>query len=261
MKKLFFLFIALMLFASPAYSAVTKVKAAEPSGDDILPKVIFLNQGDDQLFNVKMKLIDSRGSINVRGLRFWTRGETKRLIKFLSPADIKGVGFLVIDSDLPSEKMYLYMPAFKKVKRIAGSAKGESFMESDFSYNDIGASRYEDDYTALRLPDEKGIYVLDLKKKSGSDKDYDKIKMWVGKESMVPVRAEFYKALVGEKNKMELRKVLLCEMVDKVGGYFIPMRISMEDARKKHKTVLELSDVNFNNGLKDEVFTERNLQK
>jgi outer membrane lipoprotein-sorting protein len=229
---------------------------ARLTGADIVSKVENLSEAADRTSDMKMVLIDSRGKESRREIKFWTKGKRMRLIKFLSPADVKGVGFLVLDSDLPSEKMYLYLPAFSKVRRIAGSQKSGSFMGTDFSYNDIGSSLYAQDYEAARLADEGGNYVLDLKKKAGSQKDYAKLKMWAD-QNFVIAKVEFYE----KETNSAPQKILTAEKVEKVGQYWIPKKLTMQDLRKEHKTVLEMDNVQFDAGLSDSLFTERNLQR
>jgi len=262
MKRIIILYLALFMIIAASAATLSKDKGKELTGNEILAKVEALNDAEDQTSTMKMVLIDKKGKENVREVKLWTKGERKRLIKFLSPADVKGVGFLVLDADLDSEKMYLYLPAFKKIRRIAGSAKGESFMGSDFSYSDIGSSNYSQDYGVKRLPDEDSQYVLELERKPGSDKDYAKLVMWVSPEVFVPTKIEFYeiKKAMG-KEALDLRKKMTTNKIEKVGKYWIPEKIVMEDLKKDHRTILELSDIKFDTGLSDELFTERYLQR
>lgn len=257
MKKIIVLCLALFLIIAGGAATLAK-EEKELTGKDILDRVEAMNDAKDQASNMKMILIDEKGKENIREVKLWTKGDYKRLIKFLSPADVKGVGFLVLDADLESEKMYLYLPAFKKIRRIAGSAKGGSFMGSDFSYSDIGSSNYTQDYKANRLSDEDNQYVLELKRREGSDKDYAKLVMRVNPEVFVPTRIEFYEL---KKEKLDLRKIMTIENIKKVGKYSIPEKIIMEDVKKKHKTIMELSGIELDTGLSDELFTERYLQR
>lgn len=226
------------------------------TGSEIISKMENLNQSLDQSSDMKMVLIDSRGKESRREIKVWSKGKRVRLIKFLAPADVKGVGFLVLDSDLSSEKMYLYLPAFSKVRRIAGSQKGGSFMGTDFSYNDISSSLYGQHYDAARLADEGGNYVLDLKQKAGSQKDYAKLKLWVD-QNFVIAKVEFYE----KETNSAPQKILTAEKIEKIGKYWIPRKLTMQDLRKEHKTVLEMDNVQFDSGLADSLFTERNLQR
>lgn len=262
MKKLIMLYLALFLIIAGSAATPANEKEKGLTGEDILAKVEAVNDAQDQTSNMKMILIDKGEKENIREVKVWTKGERKRLIKFLSPADVKGVGFLVLDADLESEKMYLYLPAFNKTRRIAGSAKSESFMGSDFSYSDISSANYSQDYQAKRMSDEDDQYVLELKRKEGSNKDYAKLVMRVSPEVFVPTKIEFYELKkVKGKEQLNLRKVMNAEKIIRIGKYWIPQQITMEDIKKSHRTIMELSNIQFDIGLSDDLFTERYLQR
>lgn len=232
--------------------------AGELTAQEILDKADFQNQAQDRSANLKMVLIDKDGKQSLREVRLWLKGDNRRLIKFLSPADVKGVGFLVLNSDTPNEKMYLYLPAFKKIRRIAGSAKSGSFMGSDFSYDDIGSSKYSQDYNARRLPDQNGQYLLDLTRKAGADTEYDKLKVWIAADTFIPTKVEFYNL---RSNNVELMKTMTAANIAKFGNYWTPQKITMDDIKKKHQTVLEMTGIKMDTGLSDSIFSERNLER
>ena len=74
----------------------------------------------------EMILIDQKGKEEVREMVMFSQegedGKRSTLVRFLSPKSVKGVTLLNIDD---GEKIYLYMPAYNKPRRIAGSSKGE----------------------------------------------------------------------------------------------------------------------------------------
>ncbi len=106
-----------------------------------------------------MILIDKDGDQKERETEIFERNkEDLRLVRFLSPADQKGISFL----NLPDDKMYLYLPAFRKIRTIASHVKNESFAGTDFSYDDMSASGYEEDYTPTLLETTEEFYVLVL---------------------------------------------------------------------------------------------------
>ena len=258
------LFILVLIFLGfvLALKADVPGQNKEFSGSEMLARTEFLNKAVDQSFTIKMTLIDKDGKDNSRNMKIWTKGKHSRLIRFTYPADIKGVGFLVQNADLPNEMMYLYLPAYKKTKRIAGSAKSESFMDSDFSFSDIGSTNYEEHYVPKRLPDENGKYKLELTKKPGSAIEHDMLVMLIDQTSFVPVRVEFYqKRKLGNEEKLEKRKIMESESVENIGNYWLPLKITMEDIKKKHKTVMEFKDVKLDTGLSNNMFSLRNLEK
>jgi len=98
------------------------------TASDILDKVdAIMNAPQDRYAKLITIVVDKNGKKKERETVMWQKGD-KRLIRFLSPAEDRGVGFL----SLSDERMYLYMPAFNRVRRIASHVKKKSFMTRIF---------------------------------------------------------------------------------------------------------------------------------
>ncbi|MCK5381835.1 MAG: outer membrane lipoprotein-sorting protein [Candidatus Latescibacteria bacterium] len=226
--------------------------AQDLTGDQILKKVEDTLTGpEDRDATLKMTLVDKDGNEKLRELKIFQKGDETRLIRFLSPADVKGVGFLVLSDDV----MYLYMPAFHKIRRIASHVKNENFMGTDFTYDDMAQSNYTEDYTAKILEESEDIYSLELTPKPDSEIEYSKLRMWVNRKTFLPDKVEFY----DEKGK--LLKKMTNSATEQIDGYWTPRHIEMEDVQKNHKTLMELKEVKHNVGLKDKLFSKRYLKR
>ncbi len=245
MKKLN-IYVVTIIFALMAKSAFAL------TGDEILKRAEnAMNAPQDRTATEKMTLIKSDGSEKLRVISFYQKGSDKRLVVFLSPADVKGVGFLSISED----RMYLYLPAFRKVRRIASHIKNEDFMGTDFSYEDMAETKYTDEYTATSEREEANQYVLELKPRPDADVGYSRQRMWVDKKTFIPVKTEYY------SNEGKLIKVLTSEDVKQVDGYWFPMKMTMETIKTGHRTVLEMDEIKHDTGLSESFFTTRNLKK
>lgn len=245
MKKINKLLLAFLLFMSAG-------NAFALSGNEILKRAEnAMNAPADRTVTEKMVLIKADGSKKMRDIRFYQKGTDKRLVVFLSPADVKGVGFLSLSED----RMYLYLPAFRKIRRIASHIKNENFMGTDFSYEDMSKTEYTDDYAAKLEKEEEGRYVLELSPRPGADVSYSKQRMWVDIKTSIPVRTEYF------SQKGRLIKILTSEEVKKVDGYWFPMKMSMETVKTGHRTNLKVMEIKHDAGLSDRFFTERNLKK
>lgn len=115
---------------------------------------------------------------------------------FESPPDVKGTGFLswsYVDEDKDDDQ-WLYLPALRKVRRIAASNKGDSFMGSDFTYDDMGERKVEEDnHTLLKsenLKDTDCYVVESVPKKKGYI--YSKKITWVYKANLIPIKVDYY---------------------------------------------------------------------
>jgi outer membrane lipoprotein-sorting protein len=210
-----------------------------------------LNAPKDQTQEMGLLLIDKDGSERERVLTMWQKGDDTRTVKFLSPADVRNIGFL----SLPDDVMYLYLPAFKKVRRIAAHVKNQKFAGTDFTYDDMGTIKYAEDYDSRLVEETDDAFVLELTPKEGVDKDYGRLKMWVRKGTFYPTRIEYYDRGDNLWKVMERRKVTQIE------GYWTSSQIEMHDLKREHRTVMTLSKITFDTDLPDNMFTQRFLQR
>lgn len=249
MKNRYFVAITLMI------ASFFSVNAFAITGDEVLKKAdAAMKAPKDMTADTKMVLIDSDGKEKVRHMKSWVKNfpdrDSWRLMKFASPADVRNVGFLILEEDM----MYLYMPEFKKVRRIASHSKKDNFMGSDFFYDDLATSDWAKHYSATIVKEDDKSYTLELKIKDGSDKPYPSAKMTVDKESSLMIRVEFNDSSGATWKIMTLNPV-------KIGKFWTSDMMKMEDVKKKHKTDLEMSDIKLENGLEDDLFTERYLKR
>ena len=112
----------------------------------------------DSTAQITMTLMDKYGQSTKRAIRNRTfevdnEGD-KSLVIFDSPGDVRGTAFLSHTKKADSDNQWLYLPALKRVKRIASSNKAGPFMGSEFSYEDI-ASQEVEEYTYNYLRDEE----------------------------------------------------------------------------------------------------------
>ena len=222
------------------------------TASQILEKVDdVINAPKDQDLRIKLILIDKKGKEKMREMSMLQKGSDKRMVKFLSPADQRGIAFL----SLPDDIMYLYLPAFKKVRRIASHVKNTKFAGTDFTYEDMEAIRYKEKYIPELLKKEENHCVLQLKPREGVKTDYSKLIMWVRMDNFYPTKIEHYDK--GDK----LYKIMISEKIEKVNGYWISRESEMEDLKAEHKTKMIIVDVKFDSGLSDDKFTKRYLSR
>ncbi|VAX16735.1 hypothetical protein MNBD_IGNAVI01-2657 [hydrothermal vent metagenome] len=221
------------------------------TGKEILAKVdSVMNAPKDMTAIEKMTLTDKNGSQKDRDTKIYQKGKEWRLIRFLKPADVRGVGFLRLAPD----RLYLYLPAFRKVRRIASSVKNENFMGTDFSYEDMSQSSYSNDYTAELLKKENNRYVLELSPKPDADVSYEKLILYVDQSNYVYHKIEYY-------NNGKQIKVLTIDNIEKIDNYWFGKKMEMRNLKNDHRTTLTLTDIKFDQGLSDKIFTERNLKR
>ena len=236
---------------------------SEPlTGEQVIEKIRTNPTPKSSAVKLKMILVDERGGKNDKKERSavilakdTSEGGASRL-RFESPADIKGVGLLVLARDKGTSDQWLYMPALKKTTRIAGAQKKGSFMGTDFTFEDL-EPRDSSTGTHQLLREEslagQNVWVVESKAKDPASSSYGRVVQWVRKDIAMPVQVEFY-----DKSD-KLQKVLTTEGIEKIGAYWTARRTTMRDLIKKHSTVMEILEQKNDIEIPDTEFTERAL--
>lgn len=232
--------------------------AQEPTGDQIMQKVDKRPLPDDMKSDMTMKLINKKGQERVRTVRIIRQGDEKQIMWFLSPPDVRGTSFLRISYEDRNDDMWLYLPAFKKVRRIASGARKENFMGSDFTYEDMEKRKLKD-YTYKLLREEKlgdyDCYVVESIPKKDVDTDYARIISWVWKEDHLIIKEEFY------NKKGSLQKVKTLAGIKKHSEYWIPGELKMDNVQKKHVTEIKFDKIELDAGVEDDLFSTAYLKR
>ena len=256
MKRTLVVLLALVLAAGAV------VNAQELTGQQILDDLSFdtvLSGSGTAELNLITE--NARGAQRDSSVRVYLRSDDagdKQFLEYLAPADVRGTKFLSINDTGEESQMWLYMPALGRERRIASHMTGDSFMGTDFTYDEIGGGfNYDEDYSVKRLGDEQvagiGCYVLELTADS-SDALYAKIQMWVWIDELVPVKIQFFNA------SGTLAKTLTLDGYKLVSGDMIPHELVMADDVKGTRTILEIIEMNQED-VSDDIFTVRNLRR
>ncbi len=234
---------------------------AEPSAQEIAQRVFDRNDGTDSVSEVTMTLTPDGGSPRERRMEVSAKdyGElTKRLIVFTSPKSIKDTSFLTWEQFEDRDTQFLYLPALRRVRRIASDQKDRSFVNSDFSYEDLERRKVELDTYKLLGTDtiiNRPVWKLVRTPKEKSSSQYSKSEMWVDKESFLVLRADMY------NSKGELFKKLTVQNIKKIDGIWTAMEVRMHDAEREHTTTNVIQSIAYNKGISDEVFTKSHMER
>ncbi len=243
--------------------------ADDPAARGIMEKVDARDDGDNQSSQMEMILIDKHGKERRRLMKAFRKdkGEDKLSIMFfIEPADVRDTGFLTWDYDDANrdDDQWLYLPELKKTKRIASSDKSGSFMGSDFSYADMTSRDLENyDYKLLKeaAVDGHAVWVIESLPRSAEIVErygYTKSVVFVRQDNYVVVRGINW---VKEGDKLKYMDV---KQLEKIDGIWVPLEVHMFTKKSNvtlHKTVLKYKDVRFNQDLKEDFFTVRQLEK
>jgi|GEM_PF-46358 len=257
-----------LVFNQQAYAASTN------EATNIVNKVNNVDDGQQVTRKLTMTMIDKRGKSRVRETQAYRKyyDQEKRTVLFYKkPTNVKGTAFLTFDykDTAKDDDQWLYLPAMRKVRRISASDRGDYFLGTDFTYEDImleGKLELTDyDFTLLR--NEKVIHesgesfdtvVLEGKPKNKSiakDLGYARTLVWVDTTTWVVVKADYWDL----KNK-PLKTLVMTDIRD-VGNIITRHILTINNHKTGHKTVFKFSNVDYNQEVKDSLFTKRALKQ
>jgi hypothetical protein len=182
---------------------------------------------------------------------------SKSIVRFSAPPDLAGAGLLQIQNRESDDDRYLFLPALKRARRIAGNLRANAFMGTDFSFADLDRRDLRDSEAKLLGTEKLGssdCYRIDVVPHR-DDTQYSHLEMWVRKDNRLPLRTKMYdkaNALVKTFETQEVRRVS--------GTWFIS-RSLMTDHKLNHSTLLTLQKIVVDTQIADTEFSVRALEK
>ncbi len=264
MRKFIFGFsICALLFTAFFFGfQASVVRSAGPDARQVMEMVYKQDTSRDTTWRARMDVYDKKGT--VRSKKFTLRklgglGNSKTLIRFTEPAEVRGVGLLSINQGGQADRQWLYTPAIQRVRRIAAQERRQRFIGTDFTNEDM-AERVLDDYTYKMLSegeviDGRKTYKIEGRPISADKSQYAYVYIWVPVDVPYSVLVEMY-----DKNGQRLRVLKASDLV-KISNIWVAKRIEMSSPTEGTKTVLLVDDIKFNTGLKEDLFTQQALEK
>lgn len=238
----------------------------ELTGRQILEREEEQHKGEDEYNKMTMKLINNRGQERNRKVEYYRKTDGNDndmvLMRFLEPADVKGVGLLTIEHTDRDDDQWLYLPALRKVRRISAADQTDNFMGTDFTYEDIRSEKLDKhDYTVIRTEaiDERECYLIEAvpsTEKQRNESGYSRREIWVRKDIFIKVQTKYYDKK-GEFFKIGVSK----DIVEVAPNIYRPNFMEMQNLKTGHTTQLTFDEREINSGLPDRLFTERELRR
>ena len=216
----------------------------------------------DMQANLKMILRNQHGQKSLRELRIKSlevaNDGDKSLTIFDLPPDVKGTAFLSYSHPLGADDQWLYLPALKRVKRIASRNKSGPFMGSEFAYEDLTSfeiEKYTYNYVGEEPVDGQACYKVE-QFPVDRDSGYTRRVVWVDKDEYRLQKVEFY------DRKNSLLKTLTFEDYNRyLDRHWRADRYIMVNHQTGKGTVLEWRDYRFKTGLGDNDFNRNSLKR
>jgi outer membrane lipoprotein-sorting protein len=233
------LFLIVMTSSNYAQSAAELLTAL----DDLLA------MAKDKEATVQIILTNKSGKEKIKEAMMFEKGKETKLYRYTKPESQAGIATL----SLPGGVMWLYMPAFGKATKISLLSKSQAFNGTDFSYEDMNYATYSSLYTpSMADENHPEYYILKLLPKS-KESEYSSILLYLNKTDHYPLKMEYFNAR-DQKFKEATYKYL------RKDGYWYAAEVLMKDLKKEHSTKIIMTDIKFDQGLDDSLFTVENLK-
>jgi hypothetical protein len=255
MMKRITLLTALLVAAAAQMNAQT--------GRDIVQRVKDRPDGETRYAEMQLTLVKKNGDKRERKMVSWAMDEgkdTKKIMFFTYPGDVKGTGFLTWDYDQAGKEddKWLYLPAMKKTRRISGSSsKTDYFMGTDFTYDDMGGRNVDDDTHKLlreEMRDGQKCWVVESVPKDTRE-IYSRKLSWIRQDCDTAVYVEFYDKLD------KLHRVMTVQDIRKVQDFWTVMKMEMKNVQNGHSTQITVSGPEYDIAVDKSVFTVAKLEK
>ncbi len=264
-NTLFILPVLICCCLAPSFSLANSTDT--PDGRDIMLKVDAVDTSHD--LSAKIVMVIERGKMKlVRKLQSWTKQYGKNLkdertvLRFLEPADVRGTMYLTWSWDDPAKEddMWVFLPAESLVRRISGGGKKGSFMRSDMANEDIEDRAIDDDIHTLKGEEKiNGVecWVVESVPKPELKKDtnYSKRMVYIRKDISLPTRIDYY------DKRGRLLKTAVHGGFKQINGIWTITKSLYTTPSRGTRTMMERSDILYNQGLDDSLFLQSSLKR
>lgn len=218
------------------------------------------NRSASQRYEGILQVIDKNGKITEKRWQYdrkGSHGDSKVLLRFTAPPEVKGVALLVVNHPDRASDQWMWTPAIARERRVALQDRSARFFGTDFSFEDL-EERDVDQYD-FRLLGEENIdgascWKLESRPKEAKSSQYTHSLIWVRKDNYVFQRIESYK-----KDQMVRR--LKYSAIESIQGIWTPRVMEMTDLTRNSRTTLKSEKIEYNVPVKDEDFTLQALRR
>jgi hypothetical protein len=206
-----------------------------------------------QSFDANGKTSEKRWTME----RLGSHGQSKSVIRFTAPAEVKGVALLVVNHTDRASDQWMWTPAIERDRRIALQDRSTRFFGTDFSFEDLEERDVDQyDYASLGQEPIDGAVCWKIQSvpKQAKSSQYSKSTLWIRQDNYAMARIESYvkDQVVRRVNYTDIRNIQ---------GIWTARELAMADLRRSTITRLALEKIEYNLPLGDERFTLQAIRR
>ena len=216
-------------------------------------------ESKSQRYEGLLQVLDSNGKVADKRwlfMRLGSHGRSKAVLRFVAPAEVKGVALLILNHPERASDQWMWTPALQRERRIALQDRSTRFFGTDFSFEDLeerDVTQYEYRLMGEETIDGAPCWRVESTPSQKKISQYTNADAWIRKDNYAFAQVESYvKADI-------VRRLKYSDFVQ-VQGVWTARRLEMIDLRRKSRTILTLEKLEYNIPLKDEDFTLQALR-
>jgi len=215
---------------------------------------------NSQRYEGSIEVVSADGKTSSKSwqsMRIGSYGNSKAVIRFSAPAEVKGVALLIVNHPDRSSDQWMWTPAIARDRRIALQDRSTRFFGTDFSFEDLeerDVDQFDYRLTGEEVVDGIPCWRIEARPRQTKTSQYTLSRIWIGKDHYVPIQ---YENFVKDQPVRRLR----AGDIQNVQGIWTARTLDMTDVRRKSHTILRMQKLEYNVPLKDEEFTIQALRR
>lgn len=211
----------------------------------------------DQSADIVMTMKDKSRKEDFRAMRLANLeigpGEYKTTLVFDKPLDVAGTSLLTYAHAKAASDQWIYLPAFKRVKKISDANKTGSFMGSEFTFEDINSMNIQIvkfQYTLIGTEVREGAIGWTVERDPiDENSGYKRQVVWIDTLKFTVGKIEFF-----NREDKHVKTLTLTGYEKFLDRYWRPKEMKMENLENGKGTLLTWNRYRFKKGLKEKDF-------
>ncbi len=244
-------------------------EAQATTGLAIAEKVAARVEAEAVTKTIDMQLTNKRGHTRQRQAVVFrhNEGELKHTrITYLAPKPVRELTFLSRDFQNPdrADERWLYLPAARKVRRIPASDRGDYFLGTDFTYEDVQSdlkfevTDYEFEYAGETEFEGEVVHRIKGRPKTAA---LARQLGHGGFTALIEARSWFPRQIVFVTTKQQPLKTIVVDTLGQIDGIWTAERITAKHHRTGHTTVFDYTDIKHDEALPEALFVSGQLTR
>jgi outer membrane lipoprotein-sorting protein len=236
-------------------------RSADPSADDVVRQMKSALEPPKPSVRTMTLTLDDQGTKTTFGLvqaRKKLADGDRSLTVLLEPDDARGIAYLASDAGNGEPTEWLYVPYVKRTRKLVPAENYQSFLDTDFTYADIGLLPTDSKNTLLgtETVDGKKAYKIESIPSSTVKQWYAaRTVTWIDAETLLPMRREVYSPAG------EVFKTATYGAVTRVDGVPTPLEVTIANRQGGTSTTLKVTSVTYDANIPDSLFAPEGLRK